>query len=88
MDKNKIKELLPEMKKLEKMNDCLPGMLAGWLLINQQSGGNSMENLQTLLRLIPEESKFKLFEIVKTDLTSRMETQIISMKEQIERMNI
>ena len=76
-----------EKDKTDKINTRLPGMLAGWLLVNQQSE-SAVNNLQTLLRHIPEDEKFKLFEIMKTDLTSRIENQILMMKEQIERMDI
>ncbi len=71
----------------EKIETKLPGMLMAWLMINPQVD-SAKENLMTLLRMMPDEVKEKLFASVREDLTSRMEAQIVGIKEQIGTMEI
>ncbi|MCP4895786.1 MAG: hypothetical protein GY906_02330 [bacterium] len=71
----------------EKMETKLPGMLMAWLMINPQVE-SAKENLMTLLRMMPDETKEKLFASVREDLTSRMEAQVVAIKEQIGSMEV
>ncbi len=58
-----------------------------WLMINPQVD-SAKENLMTLLRMMPDETKEKLFTSVREDLTSRMEAQVVTLKEQISSMEV
>jgi len=75
------------MEKLlgEDQSNKLMAILPAFLLINPQSE-SAMINLQKLVDEMSDDTREKLYDLVKKDLTARTKRQIAMLNEQIARM--
>ena len=65
--------------------NMLPQMLSAFLLVNPQVEGAQV-NLQKLINAMEPKSQRKVYDVVKEDLTARLQQQIGAMQAELERM--